>query len=407
MSARMDGSSGRLKPLQRLRELEELGPGRVTGSALEKQAQEKLGAELESLGFKLEWRAHTWTRSIYSGLMVQFGLGVVGTVVTLAGQPLIGAALAWLAAISYFLESMRWALLVRGLFPKVHSQNLLATLPAKKTMRRRLVTIAHADAAFTGLLFNPTLLTYATKPPPHALRWLGKQLGVGTVSMAVTGTLSLLAGLGVWGAPVWLFVVVGLPATVTFLLNLDVTIRNVIVPGAADNLSGCTGSVELAHRLVGTLPDDVELVVVISGSEEAGTGGAVRLAQQLEKSGQWKKEETFIVGLDTLCAGTLRYLEEGEMWAIAVPPKMLAALETTNAESELKATKYVIPSGASDSLPFLVRGWDTVCLSCIDPVIGAPRNYHSPSDTWKNIDERELESSIDYAEKFLRKLAVS
>jgi hypothetical protein len=116
-----------------------------------------------------------------------------------------------------------------------------------------------------------------------------------------------------------------------------------------------------------------------------------------EKSGQWKKDETFIIGLDTLCAGTLRYLEEGEMWAIAVPPKLLAALEATNAESELKATKYVIPSGASDSLPFLVRGWDTVCLSCIDPVIGAPRNYHSPSDTWKNIDERELESEGEHA----------
>jgi hypothetical protein len=403
----MDGSAGRPTPLQRLREIEELGPGRVTGSALEKKAQEKLGAELELLGFKLEWRPHTWTRSIYSGLMVQFGLGVAGTVVTLAGQPLIGAALAWLAAISYFLESMRWALLVRGFFPKVHSQNLLATLRARKTMRRRLVTIAHADAAFTGLLFNPTLLTYATKPPPHALRWLGKQLGVGTLSMAITGTLSLLAGLGVWGAPAWLFVAVGIPALITFMLNLDVTVRNTIVPGAADNLSGCTASIELAHRLVGTLPDDVELVIVISGSEEAGTGGAVRLAQQLEKSGQWKKEDTFVIGLDTLCNGTLRYLEEGEMWAMAVPPKMLAAIEATNAESELKATKYVIPSGASDSLPFLVRGWDTVCLSCIDPVIGAPRNYHSPSDTWKNIDERELDSSIDYAEKFLRKLAAS
>ena len=95
------------------------------------------------------------------------------------------------------------------------------------------------------------------------------------------------------------------------------------------------------------------------------------------------------------------------MYAIAVPPKMLAAIEATNAVSEIKATRYVIPSGASDSLPFLVKGWDTVCLSCIDPVIGAPRHYHSTSDTWSNIDERELESSIDYAEKFLRTLAAS
>ncbi len=402
----MDGSGTRLKPLERLRQLEEMGPKRVTGSALEKQAQEKLGAELSALGFKLEWRPHWWTRSIYSGLMVHFGIAVLGTSL-LFRWPFVAAGLHFFAALSYYLESMRKALLLRSFFPRIHSQNLLATLPAKTTMRRRLVTVAHVDAAFNGFLFNPKLLKIATKPPPKGLGWFHKQLGVGTVSIALLGMLGVLMGLGVWTAPGWLVGLLAIPSTITFLLNLDVTIRNVIVPGAADNLSGCTASVELAYRLKNSLPDDVELVVVISGSEEAGTGGACRLAQQLEKSGEWKKEETVIIGLDTLCNGTLRYLEEGEMYPIAVPAKLLAAIEATNAESEIKATKYVIPSGASDSLPFLVRGWDTVCLSCIDPVIGAPRHYHSPTDTWSNIDERELESSIDYAEKFLRKLAAS
>ena len=386
--------------------LEELGPKRVTGTALEKQAQEKLGAELEALGFKLEWRKHWWTRSIYVGLMMHFGIAVLGTALFFR-WPLAAAALHLFAALSYYLEAMRITLLLRGMFPRVQSQNLLATLPAKKAMRRRLVTVAHADAAFTGILFNPRLLTLATKPPPKGLGWFHKQLGVGTASVAVLGILGLVSGLGVWTAPGWLVGLLAIPSTLTFLLNLDVSVRNTVVPGAADNLSGCTGSLELAHRLVNTLPDDVELVVVISGSEEAGTGGAQRLAQQLEKSGEWKKDETYVIGLDTLCNGTLRYLEEGEMYAIAVPPKMLAAIEATNAVSEIKATKYVIPSGASDSLPFLVKGWNTVCLSCIDPVIGAPRHYHSTSDTWSNIDERELESSIDYAEKFLRTLAVS
>lgn len=384
--------------------LEELGPKRVTGSALEKQAQEKLGAELEALGFKLEWRGYWWTKSLYFGLMAHFGLAVLGTALVFR-WPLVAAALQLFAAVSYWAESMRYALLLRGLFPRVQSQNLIATLPAKQPMRRRLVTVAHADAAYTGVLFNPKVIKAFTKPPPPGLGWFGKQLGVGTASVAILGTLSLLAGLNVWAAPTWLFLALTIPATISWLLNLDVVLRNTVVPGAADNLSGCTASVELAHRLKDSLPPDVELVIVISGSEEAGTGGACRLAQSLEKSGEWKKEETFVIGLDTLCAGTLRYLEEGEMWAIGVPKPMLEALEATNAQSEVKATKFVIPSGASDALPFLVRGWNTVCLSCIDPVIGAPRNYHSVTDTWRNIDERELDSSIDYAEKFLRVLA--
>ncbi|MFT3710278.1 MAG: M28 family peptidase [Archangium sp.] len=398
----------RSTPLERLRMLEELGPRRLTGTPLEKKAQEILGAELTSLGYSLEWRPHTWTRSIYMGLMMHFGLGVLGFGLTMGGQPWIGAAVLFFAAVSYFLESMRRALLLRGLFPKIHSQNLIARLPAKKQMRRRIVTIAHCDAAFTGVLFNPTVIRLATKPPPHALRWFGKQLGLATATLFIGGILAVIAALGVWGAPYWVFSLLSIPTTLTFLLNLDVVLRDRVVPGAADNLSGCTASLELAHRVAATpLPDDVELVIVISGSEEAGTGGAVRLAQQVEKSGEWKKEDTYVLGLDTLCAGTLRYLEEGEMWAIDVPAPMLKAIEAVNAKSEIKATKFVVPSGASDSLPFLVRGWNTVCLSCIDPYIGAPRNYHSPGDTWTNIDEKELNSSIDYAEKYLRELANS
>jgi hypothetical protein len=404
----MDGSPARLTPLARLRQLEELGPRRLTGTPLEKTAQEKLGAELEALGAKLEWRAHTWTRSIYVGLAAHFGLGVLGTGLVFR-WPFVAAAAYLFAGLSYALESSRRALLLRGLFPKVHSQNLLARFPARKAMRRRVVTIAHVDAAFTGVLFNPTLIRVATRPPPRPFHWFGKQLGVGTASLFLLGALALVRGLELWAAPAWLVGVLSIPTTVTFLLNLDVSLRDRVVPGAADNLSGCTASVELAHRLLGSLPDDVELVVVISGSEEAGTGGAVRLAQQLEVSGEWKREDTFIIGLDTLCAGTLRYLEEGELWAIDVPSKCMLAIERTNAESAkaggVQATKFVVPSGASDSLPFLVRGWDTVCLSCIDPSIGAPRNYHSVTDTWANVDEQELNSSIDYAERFLRTLA--
>jgi hypothetical protein len=393
----MDGSTTRPTPLERLRMLEELGPRRLTGTPLEKKAQEILGAELTTLGYALEWRPHTWTRSIYMGLMMHFGLGALGFGLAMGGQPWVGAAVLFFAAVSYFLESMRRALLLRGLFPKIHSQNLIARLPAKKQLRRRIVTIAHCDAAFTGVLFNPTVIRLATKPPPHALRWFGKQLGLATATLFLGGILSVVAALGVWGAPYWLFSVLSIPTTLTFLLNLDVVLRDRVVPGAADNLSGCTASLELAHRVAANpLPDDVELVIVISGSEEAGTGGAVRLAQQID---------TYVVGLDTLCNGTLRYLEEGEMWAIDVPAPMLAAIEAVNAKSDVKATKFVVPSGASDSLPFLVRGWNTVCLSCIDPYIGAPRNYHSVTDTWSNIDEKELNSSIDYAEKFLRQLA--
>ncbi|MGV3621327.1 MAG: M28 family peptidase [Archangium sp.] len=400
----MNAITTRVRPLERIRQLEELGPRRLTGTPLEKTAQEKLGAELAALGFSLDWRPYTFTQNLYAGLMVHFGLAVLGTVLGF-WWPIAGALLHGFVAVSYTLESTRRGLLLRSLFPSIHSQNLVCTLPAKSTLRRRLVLVAHADAAFTGKVFTPALIKVATKEPPKGLGWFKKQLGLATATVAVNGVLFTLATLNVWYAPWWLVSALTIPAFLTFAFNVDVVLRNQVVPGAADNLSGCSGCVELAHRLAGKLPDDVELVVVFSGSEEAGTGGALRLAQQLEASNEWKKDQTVVLGLDTLSNGTLRYLEEGELWPIAVPADLEAAIIATNAEGGEQAVKYVIPTGATDALPFLVRGWKSVSLTCIDPEIGAPRHYHHPTDTWSNVDEKQLGASIDYAERLIRRLS--
>lgn len=397
-------ASSRPTPLERIRTIEALGR-RLTGTPIEKAAQEHLGRELASLGYQVEWRPFRWSQSLYANLMVHFGLAALATGIGLSA-PLLGAALHAVVAVSYALESNRRALLLRSLFPSIHSQNLLATRPAKGTRRKRVVLIAHSDAAYTGMMFHPTLLTLATKPAPPGLGWFRKQLGLATASVALMAVVEALAGAGVWSAPTWLRGALTIPATMTFLLNLDVVLRNRVVPGAGDNLSGCTGCVELAHRLEGRLPDDVELVIVISGAEEAGTGGALRLAEQVTKSKEWTPQDTIVLGLDGLAAGTLRVLEEGELWAIPIAPFLEDAVKAENeARPDLPpVTKYVIPSGATDSLPFLVRGFPAVTLTCIDPVIGAPRNYHWPTDTWQQLDPAELERSIEFTERLVLRL---
>jgi Zn-dependent M28 family amino/carboxypeptidase len=180
-----------------------------------------------------------------------------------------------------------------------------------------------------------------------------------------------------------------------------------VVPGAADNLSGCTASAELAHRLVGRLPDDVELVIVFSGAEEAGTGGAYRLAQEVTKSGEWSTKDTIVLGLDTLSNGTLRLLEEGELWRMPLPAVLVEAVDAENraAPSTPPVGIYVVPTGATDALPFLSKGFQAGSLTCIDPEIGAPRHYHHPTDTWRNVDVQQLEASIDFAERLILRLA--
>lgn len=393
-------------PLERLRDLEALGDRRLTGTPTERLAQEKLGAELEPLGYRLEWRPFRWTQSLYANLLLHFGLASLATGIGLTA-PWLGAGLHALVAGSYALESTKRMLLLRRLLPPIDSQNLLAFRAAKTARRKRLVLIAHADAAYTGLVFNPALVKLATKQPPRGLGWFKKQLGLATASVLLLAVLETLAAAELLDTPTWLRGVISIPAVLVFLFNLDVVARNHVVPGAADDLSGCTACVELAHRLDGKLPDDLELIIVFSGAEEAGTAGAWRLAEQVLRTNEWSRADTLVLGLDTLSNGTLRLLEEGELWPAPLPPVFLDAVAAENqAQPTLPpVTVYVIPTGASDALPFLVRGYPAATLTCIDPELGAPRHYHRPSDTWRAIDEAQLGASIDFAERLIHRLA--
>lgn len=395
-----------LSPIDRIRALEALGTRRLAGTPTEKAAQASLGEALAALGFRLEWRPFRFSQSLYASLLLHFGLATLGTGVGF-WRPWLGAALHALVALSYGLESMRRGLLLRSVFPRITSQNLLAVKPAKSALRRRVVLVAHADAAFTGLMFNPALIKLSASQPPRGLGWFRKQLGLATAAVAMLAVLEALAALGVWSAPGLLLGALSLPPTVVFLLNVDVVLRNRIVPGAADNLSGCVACVELGARLEGRLPDDVELVIVISGSEEAGTGGALRLAEAMDRTGEWTPADTIVLGLDGLTNGALRYLEEGELWRLPVAPALEAALRDTNAElpDQPPVTRFVIPAGASDVLPFRVRGFPAVTLTCIDPAVGSARNYHHPTDTSTNVDVVQLGASIDFAERLIVRLA--
>lgn len=406
MSAVAPLLESRPSPIDRLKRLEQLGDRRLTGTPTEKRAQELLGEEVAALGFRLDWRPFSWTQSLYASLLLHFGLAALATGIGFY-QPFLGAGLHLLVAISYTLESTRKAILLRSLFPTIRSQNLLATLPARGQRRKRIVLIAHTDAAYTGFLFTPALIKLATTQPPPGLGWFKKQLGTATALVALLGILEVVSGAGLWTAPMWLRGLMSIPAVLIFVLNLDVVLRNRVVPGAADNLSGCTASAELAHRLVGRLPDDVELVIVFSGAEEAGTGGALRLAQEVTRNDEWSPKDTIVLGLDTLSNGTLRLLEEGELWPMPLPAMFVEAVDAENraAPSKPPVTIYVVPTGATDALPFLAKGFPAASLTCIDPVIGAPRNYHHPSDTWRNVDVQQLDASIDFAERLIIRLA--
>ena len=360
----------------------------------ERRAHGMVRDELVALGLETEVKPFEWNKSIYANLALHFGVATAGSVV--AGRaPALGLVLHALTAASYAADSSRAAFVLRRLFPFRASQNVLGTRRAKsKTPRLRVVFVAHADAAYTGVMFRPEIAgRVASKPDSFMYKSL--RLVTGSVAaLAVVDLLQLAFGKS-W--PLRLARLgLSIPALIAFVANLDVVVRNQTVPGAMDNLSGVAGLLLLARRLRARELDDVEVVFVATGCEEAGLGGAEQLCKQMRA--EWDPARTVVIGLDGLANGQLRWFLEGEIFPVPITPWLGDTLQSIAADvPELSA--FDIPVGGTDALPFAVAGYPAVTLGCVDPLRGMPREYHLPSDTPENLEFEKIPFCVDVAER--------
>ncbi|GMV43027.1 MAG: hypothetical protein AMXMBFR64_47430 [Myxococcales bacterium] len=374
-------------------------PRRQAGSPSERRAQRIAVDTLRELGVTIEEHPFRFSDNLYAVMALHFGMGVLGTLVG-GVAPLAGAALRGVAAGSYLADSARAGYLLRRLLKQVDSQNLVATLPATTgEPRLRIVFLAHADAAFTGWVFDPRVIERlgpAALPP--SLRFMGRSLAVATVAEAIGATLALVrAAFGPVGGflrPAELLLAI--PGLIAFLLNLQVVLRNEVVPGATDDLSGVAGVSLLARRLAATKRPDVELVFVFTGAEEAGTGGAYSLARDRRQA--WDPANTLIIGLDGLSNGELCWLDEGEIVRAPLPAWLDGALRRVATGPFAGVAPFDVVVGATDVYPFRRQGYDGVCIGCVDRSLGAPRHYHVPTDTPQNVDPADITRAVDFAE---------
>ncbi|MFO0560896.1 MAG: M20/M25/M40 family metallo-hydrolase [Polyangiales bacterium] len=376
--------------------LASLAPTRLTGTPAEKAVQSAIAERLQAAGYRIDWQPFRFAPHIYGGMAMHFGLALAFVQLGRLSHALACAGLLFVWW-SFFREVTHRRHVLRALWPKVDTQNVLATLPARATMRRRIVCVAHADSAFTGLMFEPAILKLIAAPPPKALGFLRKQLALPMASILLLAALHALSALGLLSIAAWLWGLLSIPVAIVFFFNADVLLRNTVVPGAADNLSGCAAQVVLAERWAREIPrDDVEIVFAFTGAEEAGTGGAAHLARAMRA--HWSASDTDILVLDTLSNGTLYALEEGELTRVPQPEELvtLARAASRNAVGK-ELESYVIPAGATDALVFLVEGYRALALTCIDPEQHAPRNYHHPNDTADRVDAVQLEASTRVA----------
>lgn len=381
-------------------------PKRQATSEDEARALDIFLAELESAGLSTSEHRFEFNDNLYKNLALHAGMGVAGTTVS-GTAPLAGLALHLLAATSYRADSTRRAYILRRLFPFKPSKNVLGTLPADGDPSLRIVFLGHADAAFTGMPFWPRIAGLSAREGPESLKFLrrGVQLMV-TTQLMLAGCDALRVLLGPLAAPLRpVEHVLTIPSWLTLLLNTHVILKNEIVPGANDNLSGSAALPVLARRLMSKRHPKVEYVFCVTGCEEASLGGADALAKHME--GRWDKESTVVIALDSISNGALRFHEiEGEVRPRRIADWLRDVLHRT-AKSDARfseVTGYELPVGATDAAAFQAHGWAAVGLTCLDPELGTPRHYHLPTDDPDHLDLNKLLFSIDFIEKLAEQI---
>ena len=468
----------------------ELYPQRITTTHDELGAQEEVLAAFKrcvgSRNIRVEWQRFMFNRSLYQNVALHFGTAVLGSYYALwCADAVLSTALYVLSAASYFCDSTRKAYILRKLFKWSPSQNLLVTLPAtrgsssksksdgnrnrngringkgvvsaKQTSTdviQRVVFMAHADATFTGWMFEPTAIGAFTKlcgrrngqgtAPGAALGPTQKPLLMGLIAvvmLALTTLLSLAAGdhalvplpellmklqyintsASVLSsaaqsnvtmstlATSWATVLIcafSIPPLIVFALYFQVAARNEVVPGAMDDLSGIASLVLLAQRFAqkNSRPENVEIVFAVTGAEQASLGGSDALAREMLATGRWDPRDTVIFGMDSPSNGILRWYREGELIDLGIPPELDAACRHTAASHPRfsEAQPFTMPAGGTDVAAFRYHGFSGVCLGCIDEESGVPLHYHHASDTPEHVEPDKIVFCVDFAEALVR-----
>jgi hypothetical protein len=244
------------------------------------------------------------------------------------------------------------------------------------TGRRKLVLVAHHDAAHTGWVWDPRFLAggrsyarrTATTPSFIALPLLALVLVAAGVRRLGAALLGLGLGLGAQSA-------------------LSET-----VPGASDNATGVAGVLELARRFRAEPLADTELIVVSPSGEEVGLAGMYAWA----RSAALDPATTLVLGLDTLGSGQ-PVVARGESFTGRYRDEDLALVEPD-------VPRVVLGAGTD---PMVASAAGVPAVSILSWTDGGFANYHLPTDTPDRVDWDSVERCVELADRTIRAWAAA
>lgn len=371
-----------------------IGP-RKPGSPEEYRAQQWFQKDMKNYCEETRIEEFTLHRQGFMGFIpFTVACGIASVFVNWFASPIAALILCICAFVPLVFEFLMYKEFDDFLFPKQTSHNMIAVRKPKGEVKQRIVMVGHSDSQFEWTL-NYLIGGLQAK------LFVEIPAVVGLIVQTVFALVCIIAGRG--GAAVniqsarWFFILffvvscVFIPFEFAFLFFQSWTKS---VPGASDNLSGCYVGMAAVKALdeAKVRFENTEVVVICSGSEEAGLRGSKAYAKAHEK--ELKEIPTCVVALDTFrdletmavyhrdLSGTLQH-HEGT--------KVLVHDACANCGFDVKYESIYI--GGSDAASFTQRGIPATGFAAMDPA--PPRYYHTRLDTPENLRPEAIKAGIE------------
>jgi hypothetical protein len=377
--------------------------GRRAGTDAERRAANDLAKRLRTGGRRVDVEpiyVHPQWAVVHAG---HCALAVAGGLAALEWPP-IGFVVVLLAAVSMYLDLNGRLYLLRSVFFRRGSQNVVArgTRGASAGAPARVVLCAHYDAARTGRAFDLGPSAFAARLQ-RAI-----PLPIGPFRILFWSLALLLPVLGARMAGIeanWLSLLQLLPTLVliagAFLL-VDIALSPVS-PAANDNASGVATAISLAEDLDAHPPANLDVWILLTGGEEALEEG-MRSFLRAHRD-DLPRESTYFVCLDTVGDGDVRFKTAGG-WVVTFEmdqhlAELCEAIATT--DGDRPRGRALRDGYGGDGVLARTRRYRATTITCV-PAEGHVPHQHTLEDVPERIDPDALERSHGFALDLIRLL---
>jgi aminopeptidase YwaD len=381
------------------RVIDEIGP-RPACSEAERKLGRLLSEGWQPICDKVETEPFTCRPGAFLGAIRLSAVLCLASVVVYWFYPFAAFVMAVLSLSALVFELMRYREFVDFLFLPEQGENIVGTIRPRGETKRRVIISAHLDSAYEFRLWR----VFGNRAVPiMGLAMLG-------ILTAVAGSLAkTIAYLG--GAEdASAYTVVGIVmAAFTPLVALFLFFNSErFVPGAMDDMAGIA-VLDAAGRCLhesrnsgGFCPENTEIILLATSSEEAGLRGAKRYVKR--HLAELKATPTYGIFLESTADEKHLTAATDELFTGAKHDRGLVDMARKIAAGHGWPIKLKpIPLGATDAAAFSKKGIRATCLLSQDTTRLVP-NYHTREDTPEHVRPEALSVTLQMVIEMIQQI---